>query len=491
MKRFFKIFTATLVILALLTGGALGVLYFGFGIDIFDQSGWYVTESGASQYLDYHGQPLTGWQLIDSKWYYFDLSGGNMHTGWLESGGNRYYLTADGTRCSGWLTLSDGTYYLSPTSGVAAVGWLSLDGQRHYLDADGRLANGWRDIDGARYFLSDEGTPCTGWLEAEDSRYYLNEDGTMATGWLEQDGALYYLDDDGAMYTGWLETEEGRRYLDDAGHLATGWTDTPEGRFYLDEEGFPATGWLETDGGTYYLDDTGAMTLGWLDTGDDRYYFREDGTMAVGKVLIDDVATYFTSTGAYILMVNKWNAVPEDYSPELVSFNGWKVSSECYDALVQMLTDMRKAGYTYEITSAYRSKANQQAIWDRRMTNYQLSGYSYSQALSIVSQSVAVPGTSEHHLGLAIDISGGHAWLEQHCWDYGFIVRYPDGKTSITGIIYEPWHYRYVGTDLAAELRSLGLCLEEYLDMLTEQAGNGTGSASDPELYTSCYSSAA
>ena len=99
------------------------------------------------------------------------------------------------------------------------------------------------------------------------------------------------------------------------------------------------------------------------------------------------------------------------------------------------------------------------------------------------AKTVAIPGTSEHQLGIAVDIIDtqnwslveeqenleGQQWLMENCWRYGFILRYPKGTTDITGIIYEPWHYRYVGLELAQEIHGLGITLEEYLDMLTEE----------------------
>ena len=493
MKKFFKILLAVLLTLAVLAGGTIGVLYFGFGIDIFDRSGWNVTEEGDTQYLDYYGDPLLDWQLIEGSWYYFDpAQNGAMATGWLELDGELYFLESDGTRCSGWLTDESGTYYLSPTGGAAATGWLSLEGERYYLGDDGRIVTGWTDIGFDRYYFTESGTPTTGWLELEDARYYLGEDGILYRGWLETDEGARYLDPEtGAMVTGWLETEEGRCYLDQEGFIATGWTDTDEGRYYLDESGYPVTGWLEAQEGTYYLDDDGAMVVGWLEAEDSLYYFREDGTMAVGKVIIDDTASYFTSTGEYIVLVNRWNEVPEDYTLNLVSYGSWQIDAQVYDPLSRMLSD---CPYYYKITSAYRSEASQQYIWDTRMTNYQASGYSYSEALAMVEAYVAIPGTSEHHLGLAVDISGsddGCNWLGEHCWEYGFILRYPEGKSDVTGIAYERWHFRYVGTELAAELHELGLCLEEYMDMLTEQDGTDAGTASNPDLFTSSYTGAA
>ena len=107
-------------------------------------------------------------------------------------------------------------------------------------------------------------------------------------------------------------------------------------------------------------------------------------------------------------------------------------------------------------------------------------GYSREEAEKIAATISAIPGTSEHQLGLAVDIIDtqiwdlveaqenlpGQKWLMEHCWEYGFVLRYPkDGRES-TGIIYEPWHYRYVGKELAAELHELGLTVEQYLDSL-------------------------
>ena len=103
------------------------------------------------------------------------------------------------------------------------------------------------------------------------------------------------------------------------------------------------------------------------------------------------------------------------------------------------------------------------------------------EAEEMAATVVARPGTSEHQLGLAVDIVDSRSysltdyqatlpaqkWLMAHSWEYGFILRYPDDKTDVTGIIYEPWHYRYVGKELAKELYNAGLTLEEYLQNLT------------------------
>ena len=104
-------------------------------------------------------------------------------------------------------------------------------------------------------------------------------------------------------------------------------------------------------------------------------------------------------------------------------------------------------------------------ILDLRTEEHMETGLSYEAARAKALQTVAYPGTSEHHLGLAVDLLGEEAvaWFTEHCWDYGFIVRYTADKYAITGIVDEPWHFRYVGTEVSLDMKDSGLCLEEYL----------------------------
>lgn len=282
------------------------------------------------------------------------------------------------------------------------------------------------------------------------------------TGWQEIDGQRVFYREDGTLHTGWLE---------DAGN-----------RYYLSESGSPLTGWLELDNHRYYMNEDGSMHTGWLEQDGARYYFKADGIMARGKVVISHEETrYFTSSGKEVILVNPWNFVPDDYEPELTTYQSWTVSAECVDDLSQMLKDCKKAGYTAVITSAYRTHSYQAGLYQRRIDRFVAQGYSREEAEIEAAKRVAYPGTSEHELGLAVDIVDANyqnltaqqetmpaqQWLIENCWRYGFILRYPNGKTDKTGIIYEPWHYRYVGKELAQELRGTGLCLEEYLEALT------------------------
>ena len=179
-----------------------------------------------------------------------------------------------------------------------------------------------------------------------------------------------------------------------------------------------------------------------------------------------------------LILVNQWNALPSGYEVSLNRLsNGLEVDSRCYADLTQMLDDMQAQGLSPFVCSAYRTVDEQQELFDNKVDQYISEGYSQEEARKEAGTVVAVPGTSEHHLGLAVDIVDKNnqildenqektpvqQWLMENCWDYGFILRYPNGKSDITGIIYEPWHYRYVGREIAKEIHELNVTLEEYL----------------------------
>ncbi len=140
-----------------------------------------------------------------------------------------------------------------------------------------------------------------------------------------------------------------------------------------------------------------------------------------------------------------------------------------------MFDDARAAGLQLYVRDGYRTAETQQRILDEKIEAYRNEGYSDSEADELAKEWVAVPGTSEHQLGLAVDINADtsqstsdevYTWLANNSYKYGFINRYPTDKTEITGVIYEPWHYRYVGREAAQEIYSQGICLEEYIQGL-------------------------
>ena len=179
-----------------------------------------------------------------------------------------------------------------------------------------------------------------------------------------------------------------------------------------------------------------------------------------------------------MVLVNGDNPMEEGYVPELMELEeGYSVDSRILDAAQEMLADAKKAGLHVEICSAYRSVKRQEQVFCDSMKERVKSGLSYWEAFCETSSNVAIPGTSEHALGLALDLISNQyteldekqedtaeaKWLKENCHKYGFILRYPPEKTNVTGIIYEPWHYRYVGEEHATKIMELGITLEEYL----------------------------
>ena len=179
-----------------------------------------------------------------------------------------------------------------------------------------------------------------------------------------------------------------------------------------------------------------------------------------------------------LILVNPWHHLPENYTVETTTLtNGESVDSRCYQALMDMLEDCRAAGGTPIVCSSYRPHEKQVTLFENQVKPLMAAGMTREEAEKEAGTVVAVPGTSEHELGLAVDICDTNnqlldtsqadtptqKWLMAHCYDYGFILRYPEDKVDVTGIIYEPWHYRYVGAEAAARIRDRGICLEEYL----------------------------
>ena len=188
-----------------------------------------------------------------------------------------------------------------------------------------------------------------------------------------------------------------------------------------------------------------------------------------------------TETPWNLVLVNPWYPLPENYEFELTTVTGkYKIDSRCADALKQFLADCKAAGHTPYICSAYRTWDDQVYLFDKKVKSFTSKGYSEEEAKILAAKETAVPGTSEHQLGLAVDIlcqsrpwldegqakTATQQWLMANCHKYGFILRYPKGTTPITGIIYEPWHYRYVGVEIATEIMTKGITFEEYLGLI-------------------------
>ncbi len=187
------------------------------------------------------------------------------------------------------------------------------------------------------------------------------------------------------------------------------------------------------------------------------------------------------------LLVNRTHALAEDYHPgdlvllrnalpeAVVYVKGSEIEGDrtAVAALERMFRAAIEDGVKdWQISAGYRSIAYQKKLFDNKVAEYRQEGMSGDRARSAARKTVADPGTSEHHTGLAFDITTPgksfigtpqQKWLHEHCWEYGFIIRYQEGKEDLTGFVAECWHVRYVGTAHSIPMRDQGLCLEEYL----------------------------
>lgn len=180
-----------------------------------------------------------------------------------------------------------------------------------------------------------------------------------------------------------------------------------------------------------------------------------------------------------LALINRDHPLDASYTPASLTQidDSHSVDSRIADALLKMLNDASAQGLDMYVISGYRSYDYQTQLFNDGVSQRMGQGLTEAEAYSETARNVAVPGTSEHASGLAVDIvSAGYTqldegqartaeqqWLMEHCWEYGFILRYPEGTEEITGIVYEPWHYRYVGVETAKEITEQNVTLEEYL----------------------------
>ena len=192
-----------------------------------------------------------------------------------------------------------------------------------------------------------------------------------------------------------------------------------------------------------------------------------------------------TSPDAWnMILVSRNYPLPDGYAPELVSpsWSTYRVDARIADAMEALYEAAKEAGHNLVLVSAYRGVERQTVLYEDKVAGYQANGMSRSEAEDEAAKLILPPGTSEHHTGLAVDVVcdvwfdkyagyldenyanyASAQWLAAHCAEFGFILRYPKDKTSITGVDYEPWHFRYVGVEAATSIMADGICLEEYL----------------------------
>ncbi|SFH69424.1 M15 family metallopeptidase [Pisciglobus halotolerans] len=190
-----------------------------------------------------------------------------------------------------------------------------------------------------------------------------------------------------------------------------------------------------------------------------------------------------------LILVNNWTPIDKDTEkgiPLKEVEEGKQMDERIVDAYQTWMKDAAKAGYSVYLASAYRSISHQETNYNNKIKHYMNEGYSKEEAVQRTEDYIAIPGGSEHHTGLALDmvdidwINAGHGldpeydtqesqqWLVSTMADHGFILRFPKDKEKETGIKYESWHFRYVGKENAKYIEKHQLSLEEYIDLLKE-----------------------
>lgn len=359
---------------------------------------------------DTSSSTTSGWVKQDGAWYYFDGNGNPVKNAWQGS----YYLKSDGK--------------------MAQSEWIYDDSYQawYYLKSDGSYAySTWQ------------------------GNYYLKSDGKMAKSeWVYDSSyqAWYYLTSDGSYaYSAW----QGNYYLKSDGKMAKGewvYDSSYQTWYYLtSDESYAYNTWQ----GNYYLKSDGKMAVNeWVDGG--RYYVGATGLWKANSK-VSNKGSYYSLQGKYdeIIVANKHYPMSKDYYP------GENATAKA--AFLKLIAQMQKEGYAISDNySGFRSYATQAQLYQ---------SYVNQEGQAAADRYSARPGYSEHQTGLAFDVigtdgqlvedAGAAQWLLDYAPDYGFVVRYPRGKESVTGYMHEEWHLRYIGKE-AKEIAASGLTLEEY-----------------------------
>ena len=319
-------------------------------------------------------------------------------------------------------------------------------------DTSSATTSGWVKQDGAWYYFDGNGNPVK---NAWQGSYYLKADGKIAQSeWIYDDSyqAWYYLKSDGSYaYSTW----QGNYYLKSDGKMAVNewiYDDSYQAWYYLKSDGSYA---YSTWQGNYYLKSDGKMAVNeWVDGG--RYYVDTTGLWKANSK-VSNKGSYYSLQGKYdeIVVANKHYPMSKDYYP------GENATAKA--AFLKLIEQMKEEGYAISDNySGFRSYATQAQLYQ---------SYVNQEGQAAADRYSARPGYSEHQTGLAFDVigtdgqlvedAGAAQWLLDHAPDYGFVVRYPRGKESITGYMHEEWHLRYIGKE-AKDIAASGLTLEEY-----------------------------
>ncbi|NIB72556.1 D-alanyl-D-alanine carboxypeptidase [Streptococcus pseudopneumoniae] len=373
----------------------------------------------------------------------------------------KLYRDHDGVACElknapkGAFKAKQETTTQTDTSSSTTSGWVKQDGAWYYFDGNGNpVKNAWQ---GSYYLKSDGKMAQSEWIydSSYQAWYYLKSDGKMAKSeWVYDSSyqAWYYLTSDGSYaYNTW----QGNYYLKSDGKMAKGewvYDSSYQTWYYLTSDGSYA---YNTWQGNYYLKSDAKMAVNeWVDGG--RYYVGATGLWKANSK-VSNKGSYYSLQGKYdeIIVANKHYPMSKDYYP------GENATAKA--AFLKLIAQMQKEGYAISDNySGFRSYVTQAQLYQ---------SYVNQEGQAAADRYSARPGYSEHQTGLAFDVigtdgqlvedAGAAQWLLDYAPDYGFVVRYPRGKESVTGYMHEEWHLRYIGKE-AKEIAASGLTLEEY-----------------------------
>lgn len=335
----------------------------------------------------------------------------------------------------------------------------------HFSSCKEAWANGYADIHegdpgySAKLYRDHDGVACElknapkGAFKAKQAATTQTDTtSSTASGWVKQDGSWYYFDGNGNLVkNAW----QGNYYLKSDGKMAKGewvYDSSYQTWYYLTSDGSYA---YNTWQGNYYLKSDGKMAVNeWVDGG--RYYVGATGLWKANSK-VSNKGSYYSLQGKYdeIIVANKHYPMSKDYYP------GENATAKA--AFLKLIAQMQKEGYAISDNySGFRSYATQAQLYQ---------SYVNQEGQAAADRYSARPGYSEHQTGLAFDVigtdgqlvedAGAAQWLLDYAPDYGFVVRYPRGKESVTGYMHEEWHLRYIGKE-AKEIAASGLTLEEY-----------------------------
>ncbi|MCR5782041.1 MAG: D-alanyl-D-alanine carboxypeptidase family protein [Clostridia bacterium] len=400
-------------------------------------------------------------------------------------------------------------YYISEDGKLPPAGsYRSSDSRFFIFDSTGLTVEGYYEEENLRFLVDSNGKPMQDIRTYKGETCFFMKDGSLYTGFVKQHGVIRFFTK-GVTNEGLVSFKRKVYYSLANGTLFKGWKAVDKYTYYFTEDGSAATGMVKIGDYYYCFGEDGRMVFGFQTVGDEMYYFDQTSGHMVTNTQIDGyiigldgrcskkpvkiLAPYQSTYGYIVSLVIEYPVDNEDW--ELVCLNSkFKIeegvdqkiklstvagSSEQMDSRAaywydKMYEAAKKDGILLTPVSGYRSYADQKRLFKEFVDEYRAAGKTGYESEKLASTRRMPEGSSEHNIGICMDIitasssdnfekTAAYRWLSANAADYGFILRYPYDKQDVTGVKFEPWHWRYVGVKNARAIKDSGKCLEEYL----------------------------